>query len=75
MVLSAVSCLHQLSYVGANVTGYSWVGGVIRLQHQWAHRQQVLAVFFFLKYVVFEAMGRPEKKKKKKKTVRGGQRL
>lgn len=75
MVLSAVSCLHQLSYVGANVTGFSWVRGVTRLQDQWGHRQQMLAVFFFLKYVVLEAMDSPEKEKKKKNTVRDGQRL
>lgn len=37
MVLSAVSCLHQLSCVDSNVTGYS----LIRLLDQLVRRQQV----------------------------------
>lgn len=40
MVLSAVSCLHQLSCVGSSVTGYSSIG-VRRLLDQLGRRQQV----------------------------------
>lgn len=46
MVLSAVSRLHQLSYVGAVVANYNSVQGVIHLQNQWAHRQQVAVCRF-----------------------------
>lgn len=79
MVLSAVSCLHQLSYVGANATGYSSVQDVIRLQDQWVHRHQVLAVFLFPDMFLRQWAGNGQAmdgpKKEKKITVRDRQGL